>query len=99
YLDDLLEALKDKLPNQYKKISMLWENNIFNILEEKSLYKGAMTEHFYDNAGFGPAAASLANAHYHDECEVYADLLLANIGFSNDFRMQNPDRWWEALSY
>ena len=29
----------------------------------------------------------------------YAELLEANIGFSNDFRAQNPDRWWEALSY
>lgn len=25
--------------------------------------------------------------------------MLANIGFSNDFRAQSPDRWWEALSY
>ena len=25
--------------------------------------------------------------------------LLANIGYSNDFRAQNPDRWWEALTY
>lgn len=24
---------------------------------------------------------------------------LANIGYSNDFRAQNPDRWWEALTY
>ena len=23
----------------------------------------------------------------------------ANIGYSNDFRAQNPDRWWEALTY
>lgn len=25
--------------------------------------------------------------------------VLANIGYSNDFRAQNPDRWWEALTY
>ncbi|MGX7350496.1 hypothetical protein RU97_GL001480 [Enterococcus canis] len=99
YIDDLLAELERTLPEHHAKLSLLWENNLFKILEEKNDYAAAMTEHFYDNAGFGPAAASLANAHYTQECRLYGDLLLANIGFSNDFRMQNPDRWWEALSY
>ncbi|WP_279404047.1 hypothetical protein [Secundilactobacillus kimchicus] len=58
----------------------------------------AVTEHFYDNAGFGPAAAALAQAEQ-PAAQVYGHLLQANIGFSNDFRAQSPDRWWEALSY
>ena len=99
YIDDLIAALKQRGKPEHKKLALLWENNLFKILEEKRELKAAMTEHYFDNAGFGPAAASLANAGYTEECKVYSDLLLANIGFSNDFRSQNPDRWWESLSY
>lgn len=34
-----------------------------------------------------------------ESAKQYGALLLANIGYSNDFRVQNPDRWWEALTY
>lgn len=99
YIGDLLEDLSKIDSVKYNKLSLLWENNLLKILEEKGTYNAAVTEHYFDNAGFGPAAASLANAGYSQESLIYADLLLANIGFSNDFRMQNPDRWWESLSY
>ncbi|MHC5249249.1 hypothetical protein [Enterococcus sp. LJL90] len=99
YIDDLLSALEKKEPTAYSKLNRLWENNLFKILEEKQSFSAAKTEHYFDNAGFGPAAASLVNAGYDKASYIYSDLLLANIGFSNDFRMQNPDRWWEALSY
>ena len=99
YINELLEKLEEKKMGDYKKLAKLWENNLFKILEEKGRLSAAMTEHYYDNAGFGPAAASLANAGYVEECRSYGELVLANIGFSNDFRAQNPDRWWEALTY
>ena len=99
YINELLEALEKKKVGDYQKLAKLWENNLFKILEEKRHMPAAMTEHYYDNAGFGPAAASLVNAGYVEECKIYGELVLANIGFSNDFRAQNPDRWWEALTY
>lgn len=99
YIDDVLRDLAKVDQLQYEKLSLMWQNNLLKILEEKGNYSAAVTEHYFDNAGFGPAAASLANAGYRDESLSYANLLLANIGFSNDFRMQNPDRWWESLSY
>ncbi|KAF1297342.1 hypothetical protein BAU15_11370 [Enterococcus sp. JM4C] len=99
YINELLTALEEKKIGEYEKLAKLWENNLFKILEEKSTLSAAMTEHYFDNAGFGPAAASLSNAGYLEECKSYGSLVLANIGFSNDFRAQNPDRWWEALSY
>lgn len=99
YIGDLLRDLKKEQSSYGERLSLLWENNLLKILEEKGNYGAAVTEHFFDNAGFGPAAAALANSNYKEGLGVYSDLLLANIGFSNDFRMQNPDRWWEALSY
>ena len=99
YIDDLLKALKDRQIKGYNHLEALWRDNLQRIIDNKEELTAAMTEHFYDNAGFGPAAAALANAGYGKECIWYGDLVLANIGFSNDFRAQNPDRWWEALSY
>ncbi|MDF2858542.1 MAG: hypothetical protein K0Q87_4393, partial [Neobacillus sp.] len=53
----------------------------------------------FDNAGFGPAAGALSESGLNEGAIRYGQLLLANIGYSNDFRAQNPDRWWEALTY
>lgn len=99
YIDDLLRSLKEKEIENAQHLEKLWGENLERIIDNKDELKAAMTEHYYDNAGFGPAAAALANAGYDKECMWYGDLVLANIGFSNDFRAQNPDRWWEALSY
>jgi hypothetical protein len=99
YIDDLLKSLVDKQIKGYEHLEKLWMDNLKRIVDSKDELTAAMTEHYYDNAGFGPAAAALANAGYRQECLWYGDLVLANIGFSNDFRAQNPDRWWEALSY
>lgn len=99
YMNDLITDLLEYLPEKGEKISKLWQSNLLNIAEDSSSYRSAMTEHFYDNAGFGPATGALAQAGFVNASERYADLVLANIGFSNDFRAQNPDRWWEALTY
>ena len=100
YIEDLLEELKRRgLTDEYKKISDLWEKRVQNVAAASRALKAAVTEHFYDNAGFGPAAGALANANHFEAAKKYGELLVANIGFSNDFRAQNPDRWWEALSY
>ncbi|MHC5375119.1 hypothetical protein ACYSNU_15105 [Enterococcus sp. LJL120] len=99
YIEDLISELIKRGFPLGEQLAKLWQNNLFLILEEKQNLKAAMTEHYFDNAGFAPAAAALCNAGYVSEAEGYCDLLLANIGFSNDFRSQNPDRWWESLAY
>ena len=100
YIEDLLNELKNRgLTAKYEKINTLWKKSIQNVANQSHTLIAAVTEHFYDNAGFGPATGALANAEHLEAAGKYGELLVANIGFSNDFRAQNPDRWWEALSY
>lgn len=100
YIDGLLDEIKKRgLADKYKEIQALWSDIAAAVAEGSDAYKAAVTEHFYDNAGFGPAAGALASSGHIEAAKKYGELLLANIGFSNDFRAQNPDRWWEALSY
>ncbi|WP_208909153.1 hypothetical protein [Levilactobacillus yiduensis] len=100
YINDLLAALKAQgLTAEYEQIKQCWEDATARVAAHSSEYQAAITEHFYDNAGFGPATGALANAGYVDQARLYAELLKANIGYSNDFRSQAPDRWWEAQSY
>ena len=100
YIDELMAELKNRgLTKKYEEINALWSNISQTVANDSSTYKAAVTEHFYDNAGFGPAAGALASTKHHVAAKRYGELVLANIGFSNDFRAQSPDRWWEALSY
>lgn len=100
YFRDLLKKLKTKgMIAEYERMNALWENVIDRIDREAETYKAAITEHFYDNAGFGPTAGALAESYKEENTKKYGALLKANIGYSNDFRAQNPDRWWEALTY
>lgn len=100
YINDLLNKLKENgLQETYETIQHLWEKVTDRVDSEASTYKAAITEHYYDNAGFGPTAASLSDTNHLESAKDYGNLLLANIGYSNDFRAQNPDRWWEALGY
>lgn len=100
YINELLAALKDHgLTEEYQQIKTCWEEATKRVAAHSDEYQAAITEHFYDNAGFGPATGALANAGYVDQAKLYAELLKANIGYSNDFRSQAPDRWWEAQSY
>jgi len=100
YIDELMEELKSRgLTEKYVEISSLWLKIAQNVAINSKTYKAAVTEHFYDNAGFGPATGALASTQHFDAAKKYGELVLANIGFSNDFRAQSPDRWWEALSY
>lgn len=100
YIEDLLKELKaNKLEKEYEDISTSWQTATTRIAAQSNQLSAAMTEHFFDNAGFGPAAGALALSGQKDAAKIYGELLKANIGFSNDFRSQSPDRWWEALSY
>ncbi|MFF2290283.1 hypothetical protein [Peribacillus butanolivorans] len=100
YINGLLDELKKRgLTDKYYEIKALWSEIAVNVATGSDTYKAAVTEHFYDNAGFGPAAGALASCRHIEAAKKYGELLIANIGFSNDFRAQNPDRWWEALSY
>lgn len=100
YINGLLDEMNTRgLTDKYNEINALWCDLTANVAKDSETYKAAVTEHFYDNAGFGPAAGALASSGHIDAAKMYGELLLANIGFSNDFRAQNPDRWWEALSY
>lgn len=100
YIDDLLADLKRAgLTKEYSEISQSWQTAIKRVADQSNTLKAAVTEHFFDNAGFGPAAGALAVSGDDAAARWYACLLKANIGFSNDFRSQAPDRWWEALSY
>ncbi|MDM5337396.1 hypothetical protein QUF84_09235 [Fictibacillus enclensis] len=100
YIDDLLKELKQRgLTEKYEEIRSLWSTIAQKVADDSTSYKAAVTEHFYDNAGFGPATGALASSHHIDAAKKYGELVLANIGYSNDFRAQSPDRWWEALSY
>lgn len=100
FIQDLLNDLaRHCMSEQHERLSRLWAAAGERIRSESVAYKGAVTEHFYDNAGFGPTCEALSRLNYTEEAERYGKLLLANIGYSNDFRAQNPDRWWESLSY
>lgn len=100
YFNKLLEKLKAKgMVEKYEKIQSIWEKVMDRVVGEADSYKAAITEHFYDNAGFGPTAGALCESGREECAKKYGNLLLANIGYSNDFRAQNPDRWWEALTY
>ncbi|WP_122646063.1 hypothetical protein [Enterococcus mediterraneensis] len=100
YIQELLKKLKENnMLDTYQAINSLWQKVTERVANETSSYKAAITEHYYDNAGFGPTAGALSESGYYESAEKYGQLLLANIGYSNDFRGQNPDRWWEALSY
>ncbi|CAM3390766.1 hypothetical protein [Marinicrinis lubricantis] len=100
YIQDLLNDLKgsglkelgQNVVEQYERFGKM-------LAAGSEQYLGAITEHYYDNAGFGPACEALCLMGRRDEAEKYGELILANIGFSNDYRAQNPDRWWEALAY
>ncbi|SDF26843.1 hypothetical protein SAMN04488542_10862 [Fontibacillus panacisegetis] len=100
YVHDLLKDLQDSnLHEWHRKLLHLWNKFGKRMEQESRQYGGAITEHFYDNAGFGPTCEALLLLGKEDEAREYGELILANIGFSNDYRAQNPDRWWEALSY
>lgn len=100
YIDDLLADLKKNgLTKEYSEISASWQNVTNRMAKDSDSLAAAMTEHFFDNAGFGPATGALALNGKVAAATTYSQLLKANIGFSNDFRSQSPDRWWEALSY
>lgn len=100
YIEDLLADLKKNgLDKEYGEISKSWKTATDRVAAQSDTLAAAMTEHFFDNAGFGPATGALALTGNIAAARTYGELLKANIGFSNDFRSQSPDRWWEALSY
>lgn len=100
YIDDLLKDLWTAgMLEQHQRLTRLWQEFGGRLQRNTKPFAGAITEHFYDNAGFGPTCETLLSVGMRDEAEQYGQLILANIGFSNDYRAQNPDRWWEALSY
>ncbi|NHN34980.1 hypothetical protein [Paenibacillus agricola] len=100
FIKDLLQNLAQfNMTDMHEQLSRLFTATVERIRLDSGQYKGAVTEHFYDNAGFGPTCEALCLLDHTKEAKLYGELLLANIGYSNDFRAQNPDRWWEALSY
>ncbi|AIQ60833.1 hypothetical protein [Paenibacillus borealis] len=100
YIADLLADLwKSALMYWHDKLNKLWLALVEGLKQGAQGYQGAVTEHFYDNAGFGLTCEALCLAGLTDEAERYAPLIIANIGFSNDYRANAPDRWWEALSF
>lgn len=99
YIQDLLRDLElAGLNGPHRRLERLWTAFAAHLAEETRGFRGAVTEHYFDNAGFGPACDALCRIGLKEEARAYAGLILANVGFSNDYRMQNPDRWWEALS-
>lgn len=100
YIEELLRDVKNAgLNHKFEEISHSWQQVTKHVAANSDQLLAAMTEHFFDNAGFGPAAAALSLTGNQKSAQTYGELLKANIGFSNDFRAQSPDRWWEALSY
>ncbi|WP_208589776.1 hypothetical protein [Gracilibacillus suaedae] len=100
FIKDLLaELAKQKKVKYWNRLQELWQSFCLRLVNNVGSYQSAITEHHFDNAGFGPTSESLAIYGEIEAAEKYGELILANIGISNDFRNQNPDRWWEALSY
>lgn len=56
------------------------------------------TEHYFDNAGISVYAETLFNNGNIEAAIPAADLLLANVADSTDYRNYAPDRWWEAFA-
>lgn len=87
YINGLLDEMKKRgLSDKYNEINSLWSDFAVNVAKDSENYKAAVTEHFYDNAGFGPAAGAMASAGHIKAARKYGELLLADIGFSIDFR-------------
>ncbi|MGG6312112.1 hypothetical protein [Paenibacillus macerans] len=103
YLPELLAALREDPSAEsaalYERLSFLYRQFGVELKRNSEKYTGAITEHYFDNAGFGPSCEALCLMGHTAEARKYGELLLANIGFSNDYRAQNPDRWWEGLAY
>ncbi|WNS43124.1 hypothetical protein [Paenibacillus sp. MMS20-IR301] len=100
YIADLLEDLhKRGLTDWHDRLNKLWLTLVRGLQQGSATYEGAVTEHFYDNAGFALTCQALCLAGFTAEAKRYAPLIIANTGFSNDYRANAPDRWWEALSF
>lgn len=100
YIADLLDELQQRsITSHYERLKQLWDSFVERLAHHAKDYAGAITEHFYDNAGFAPMSQALCMAGQFDDAEKYSELIIANIGFSNDYRAYAADRWWEALSY
>ncbi|PSW22029.1 hypothetical protein C9I98_01845 [Photobacterium sanctipauli] len=99
YAQDVIDALaSNNMAAESQHLAKLWQQFGEKMVANSNGMKGAITEHFYDNAGFGPTCKTLLLHGHTKEAKAYAELMKANIGFSNDYRMQSPDRWWEALA-
>ena len=71
YFERLLDKLKKKgRMEQYNKIKAIWESVMDKIDEEAKTYKAAITEHFFDNAGFGPTAGALCESGRIEMCKT-----------------------------
>lgn len=100
YIQDLMSDLQARgMVEWYEQLHKLWLQFTEGLAQGSQGYQGAITEHFYDNAGFGPTCQALCLAGLKEEAQPYSELIVANIGFSNDYRANAPDRWWEALSF
>ncbi|MCJ7840699.1 hypothetical protein MUB24_07210 [Lederbergia sp. NSJ-179] len=99
YIEELLEDILKQKIDCKDKLLKLWDSFGIQVKNKSARLEGAITEHYYDNAGIGPSCETLSILGYKEEALRYGELLLANIGFSNDYRSQNPDRWWESLAY
>ena len=64
---------------QYNKIKAIWESVMDKIDGEAKTYKAAITEHFYDNAGFGPTAGALCESGRIESAKQYGEPMILGL--------------------
>lgn len=84
--------------NESRLLQKLWTANIEEQCARIADLSFVVTEHYFDNAGIACTAETLVRSGKIEEGAQAAELLLANVASSNDYRNFAPDRWWEALA-
>lgn len=101
YFKRLLDKLKAKgMTEKYNKIQSLWEKVMDRVAAETETYKAAITEHFYDNAGFGPTAGALCESGRGESAEKYGDLgkISKLVGFNSEIYFSNCFKKYMEIS-
>lgn len=101
YFKRLFDKLKAKgMTEKYNKIQSLWEKVMDRVAAETETYKAAITEHFYDNAGFGPTAGALCESGRGESAEKYGDLgkISKLVGFNSEIYFSNCFKKYMEIS-
>ncbi len=96
---EMIETLEKRgFQKEAEELKAAWENHIRLQCARAQDKSYVETEHYFDNAGMSVYAETLFRNGNIKEALPAAELLLANVAASTDYRCYAPDRWWEAFA-